>query len=69
MIVPAVVQEVIDNPRPYLVPADVGRVLNINPDTVRARARAGVLEFPATVSGSRVRVPKIPFLRWLGYEL
>ena len=63
MIVPAVVQEVIDNPRPYLVPADVGKVLNINPDTVRARARAGVLEFPAMVSGSRVRVPKIPFLR------
>lgn len=69
MKVPAVVQEIIDNPRPYLVPADVGKVLNINPDTVMAQARAGMIEFPVMISGSRVRLPKIPFLRWLGYEM
>ena len=69
MKVPAVVQEIIDNPRPYLVPADVGKVLNINPDTVRAQARAGMIEFPVMISGSRVRFPKIPFLRWLVYEM
>lgn len=69
MKVQAVVQEIIDNPRPYLVLADVGKVLNINTDTVRAQARAGMIEFPAMISGSRVRFPKIPFLRWLGYEM
>lgn len=68
MEVPKSVQAIMDSPRPYLVATEIAKVLGISDATLRDRARAGMLEFPAMVSGSRVRFPKIPFLRWLGYE-
>lgn len=67
--VPDTVQALLDNPKPYLVPADIAKVLCISGDTIRAQAKAGMLDFPTLISGTRVRIPTIPFLRWLGYEI
>lgn len=69
MNVPAEVMAIIDNGRAYVVPEDVAKVLHISGDTVRASAREGKLEFPVMISGTRVRIPKLPFLRWLGYDI
>lgn len=67
--VPSSVQELIDKPRAYLLATEVGPVLQISDPAIRAQARAGTLPFPAVVIGQRVRIPKVPFLRYLGYEV
>lgn len=67
--IPEPVQRIIRKEKAYIVPADVSKILNISGDTVRAQARAGMLDFPVMVSDTRVRILKIPFLRWLGYDV
>lgn len=67
--VPDQIKAIIDKPRAYLVATEVGPVLNLSDPAIRAQARAGMLPFPAVVVGQRVRIPKIPFLRYLGYDI
>ena len=67
--VPDQIRAIIDKPRAYLVATEVGPVLNLSDPAIRAQARAGMLPFPAVVVGQRVRIPKIPFLRYLGYDI
>ena len=67
--IPAEIQRIIDKPSAYLVATEVGPVLQLSDPAIRAQARAGMLPFPAVVVGQRVRIPKIPFLRWLGYDV
>ena len=67
--VPEQIRAIIDKPRAYLVATEVGPVLNLSDPAIRAQARAGMLPFPAVCVGQRVRIPKIPFLRYLGYDI
>lgn len=67
--VPEQIQAIIDKPRAYLVATEVGPVLGLSDPAIRAQARAGMLPFPAVVVGQRVRIPRIPFLRYLGYDI
>ena len=70
--IPDEVREIMEKPGTYIAPADVGKVLKISPLTVRLRAKAGVFGFPyyeAGKNGTWMRFPKIPFLRWLGYDV
>ena len=67
--IPDEVQAIIDKGKPYIVPTDVAAVIHISDATVRARAKAGMLEFPCMVARTRVRIPTVPFLRWLGYDV
>ena len=67
--VPEEIRAIIDKPRAYLVATEVGPVLQLSDPAIRAQARAGRLPFPAVVVGQRVRIPKIPFLRYLGYDV
>ena len=67
--IPEAVQEIIDRPCAYIVPEDVAKVLKISSMTIREQARAGMLDYPCMDTGTRIRFPKIPFLRWLGYEI
>lgn len=67
--VPDEIRAIIDKPAAYLVATEVGPVLQLSDSAIRAQARAGRLPFPAVVVGQRVRIPKIPFLRWMGYEI
>lgn len=67
--VPDEIRAIIDKPAAYLVATEVGPVLQLSDPAIRAQARAGLLPFPAVVVGQRVRIPKIPFLRYLGYDV
>ena len=51
-----------------LTPAEVAPVLGSDPHTVRctARQRPELLGFPFTFSGNRMKIPRLPFLRWMG---
>lgn len=52
----------------FLTPAEVAPVLGSDPHTVRctARQRPELLGFEFTFTGNRMKIPRIPFLRWLG---
>lgn len=51
-----------------LIPTQVAPILGVNPQTIRinARKRPELLGFPVIVMGSRVKIPKVPFLHFMG---
>lgn len=53
-----------------LVSEDVCGVLSCDPHWIRqaARERPELLGFPVVVMRSRVKIPRIPFLRFMGVE-
>lgn len=55
--------------KPYLTPVDVAEVLECDPQAIRLAARdnPGQLGFPVVRVGKRTKIPRIPFLRFLGY--
>ena len=55
----------------FLTPGDVATVLETDPHTVRctARQRPDLLGFPFTFTGNRMKIPRIPFLRFCGVEI
>lgn len=61
-------EEIKSSPKIFLSPAEVAPVLGSDPHTVRctARQRPELLGFEFTFSGNRMKIPRIPFLRWLG---
>ena len=66
------VQEMIHSSKPVLTPAEVSKVLGCDPNKIRATARTHPerLGFPVCVVGTRVKIPRIPFLRFIcGAEL
>lgn len=54
----------------FLTPAEVAPVLGCDPQTIRhaAREQPELLGFPCMVIGTRTKIPRIPFLRFLGIE-
>lgn len=54
--------------RDILTPAQVAPILGCDPQCIRVTAREAPekLGFPVTVMGTRVRIPRLPFLRFLG---
>jgi hypothetical protein len=55
--------------RPYLTPDDVAGVLECDPHAIRLAARDNPeqLGFPVMRVGRRTKIPRIPFLRFMGY--
>lgn len=62
------VEEIKASTKLFLTPAEVAPVLGSDPHTVRctARQRPDLLGFEFTFSGNRMKIPRIPFLRFLG---
>lgn len=54
-----------------ITPEQVSGFLSCNPQSIRvaARQRPELLGFPVIVMGSETKIPRIPFLRFLGYEV
>lgn len=54
----------------FLTPVDIADVLGSDPQTIRIIARdcPERLGFPISRIGKYTRIPRIPFLRYLGYE-
>ena len=52
----------------FVSPADVCTILHCDPQCIRIQAQRdpSKLGFPVIVQGSRVRIPRIPFLRFIG---
>ena len=57
--------------REFFTADEISFVLNMNPQTIRdtARQRPELLGFPVILAGSRVRIPRIPFLRFMGVNI
>lgn len=52
----------------FLKPADIAPVLQCNPNYIRqmAHERPELLGFPVIVIGTRTRIPRKPFLAYIG---
>ena len=57
--------------REWFTAVEIAGVLNMDPQTLRltARQRPELLAFPSLVIGTRVRFPRIPFLRYMGVNI
>lgn len=55
--------------KPYLTPAEVAGVMECDPQAIRLAARdnPAQLGFPVIRVGKRTKIPRIPFLRYMGY--
>ena len=60
--------EIKQSPAMWLTAADIAPVLECNPDAIRQQAQAdpSKLGFPVVVLGTRVKIPRIPFLTFFG---
>lgn len=67
---PRTLEEVEALPNEVLTCANVAGVLEANPNTIHVTAvqRPELLGFPVIVLGSRVKIPKRPFLRFMRGE-
>lgn len=56
--------------KPTLTPAEIAEVLNCDPQDLRCQARMAPerLGFPVIVVKTRTKIPRIPFLRFLGID-
>lgn len=63
--------EIINSEKTFLIPADIALVLGSDPHTIRCTAhqRPELLGFPFTFSGNRMKIPRIPFLRFMGVNV
>lgn len=54
----------------FLTPSDISDVLECDPQSIRVMARQApqLLGFPFTLVGTRMRIPRVPFLRFIGVD-
>ena len=62
-------EQIISSKKVYLTPADIAPTLRCDPQCIRAQAQQdpSKIGFPVIIMGHRVRIPRIPFLQYLGY--
>ena len=63
--------EMIASDKAFLSPADVAPVLGSHPQYIRvaARKQPELVGFSYTFVGNRMKIPRIPFLRFLGINI
>ena len=63
--------EIRNSDKTMLTPADIAEVLQADPQDIRLSARQcpESLGFPVCVIKSRTKVPRIPFLRFMGVDV
>lgn len=63
------IPEMLQSTEPFLSPADVSEVLHCDPQSIRVQAQSdpSKLGYPIIVINRRIRIPRIPFLQYLGY--
>ena len=64
------IDDIINADRAYLTPADIVPILGCDPQSIRVQAHKNpqVLGYPVIIIGRRIRIPRIPFLIFLGYD-
>ena len=60
--------EIKQSPALWLTAAQIAQILECNPDAIRQQAQADPtkLGFPVVVLGTRVKIPRRPFLAFFG---
>ena len=63
------INEMLHSTEPFLSPSDVAEVLHCDPQSIRAQAQSDPrkLGYPVIIINRRIRIPRIPFLHFLGY--
>ena len=63
-------EELCASDKMFFTPEDVSGVLGSNPQTIRvtARQRPDLIGYEFTFVGNRMKIPRIPFLRFVGKE-
>lgn len=63
--------EIRGSDKDFLVPADVAEVIGCQAYSINLQAKAdpAKLGFPAALIGTRVRIPRKGFLKWMGEEV
>lgn len=59
-------EEIKKSDKAFLLPKDIAPVIGSNEQTIRVSARLGLLGFPVTFIGNRTKIPRIPFLKYIG---
>ena len=64
-------EELIDSQKDCLCPDDICGVLGVNQHNIRlaAKQRPDLLGFDLFFIGTRMKIPKIPFLRKMGVDI
>ncbi len=67
---PKTLEEIEALPREMLKPADIAGYLGCKPYAINVRAKKHQhpFPFPVVLLGNRVKIPKTPFLKAMGYE-
>lgn len=57
--------------RIYLSPADIAPILQCDPHSIRVQAHQdpSALGYPVIVIGRRIRIPRVPFIQYLGGDI
>lgn len=65
------IQAIIDSNKEVLTPAEIAPILGVDPHYIRvaARQRPELLKFEFFISGNRTKIPRIPFLRYIGISI
>ncbi len=65
------IQEIIALDQEFLTPVQAAGVLGTSAQSIRvaARQRPELLGFPVVVIGTRTKIPRVPFLRFLGVDI
>lgn len=60
-------KDMMKSDRPFLTPAEVAPVLECDPHAIRLAARSAPegLGFPVICIGSRVKIPRLPFVEFM----
>ena len=62
--------EIRESDKLFLVPSDIAKLVGCDAQSIRYMAKTAPksLGFPVCIVGTRTRIPRIPFLRFLGVE-
>lgn len=65
------IDDLIKSDKAFFTPGDVCGVLGSNPQTIRvtARQRPDLIGFEYTFVGNRMKIPRVPFLRFMGVDI
>ena len=59
--------EIRTSDKPFLIATDISDILGCDPHNIRlmAKQRPELLGFPVCVVGTRVKIPRVPFIQFL----
>lgn len=62
--------EILRSTADFLTPEQVASVEGCSPQSIRDQAKVApaMLGYPVSVVGTRVRIPRVAFCRWAGFE-